>query len=205
MSEETNLLDTLLNENTVNTDSANKKINADLIVPLVDEINLIQDSSVREFVSVCLSNTDLAFWTAPMPVDKRKRLKDEYESGGIVLHTKRVTRIVALMCQAQERNAFEEDLMIAAAILHDATKAITNKDEFIYDPMHPYTLDVFAMEQTDILESEFIHQILRLVRTHLGVWSPIPETIPVTSLEWSLHLADFIGSKMDWILYGENT
>lgn len=203
MTEEKNLLDELLSETTQSNKDVNSKIKPDIIKPLSDEISLIQDSSVRDFVSVCLSSIDSAFWSAPMPSDGQERPSDEKLLGGIVLHTKRVTRIVSLMCEAQERSFFERDLMLAAAILHDTTKAITNGEEFIYDSMHAYTLDSFALAQSDILELEFIHQILRLVRTHLGVWSPIPETIPVTSLEWSLHLADYISSKMDWVLHGE--
>lgn len=205
MTEEKNLLEELLSDGTKPTAEATAKIDFDVVAPLANEINLIQDSSVRNFVSSCLSNIDSAFWNAPMPSDEQQRPCDELEPGGIVLHTQRVTRIIYLMCEAQERSSFEKDLMLAAAILHDATKAITNNEEFVYDSMHAYTLDSFALSRSEILEPEFIHQILRLIRTHLGIWSPVPETIPVTSLEWSLHIADYVSSKMDWVLRGDTS
>jgi len=46
------------------------------------------------------------------------------------------------------------------------------------------------------MQEETIQSILRLVRCHLGPWSPIPETYPITYMDYIVHVADNIASKL---------
>lgn len=201
MSEDNDLLEELLQDATPETSPDNPEEDK-ILAPLLAEIDLIDDGAVKHFVRQVLLSADPHFWTIPSSFSGKHHPADEHGEGGNVLHTKRVVRACKLICESQERGPFETDIMIAAAILHDLTKGIKKGEEFEYDPLHPYTVDWRALKVDTVLEDEFVQQILRLIRTHLGIWSPIPETIPMSSLEWSLHLADNLASKMHWIMDG---
>ena len=76
--------------------------------------------------------------------------------------------------------------------------------------MHPYTVNKFVVEcqhydkeygkdtfSTSLFISEDAMQtILRLVRCHLGPWSPIPETYPITYMDYIVHIADNVASNL---------
>jgi len=50
------------------------------------------------------------------------------------------------------------------------------------------------------ISEENVQSILRLVRCHLGPWSPVPETYPITYMDYIVHLADNIASKVHTII-----
>jgi hypothetical protein len=80
--------------------------------------------------------------------------------------------------------------------------------------MHPYTVGKFisfcqekdkkfaseSESSTLFLSEDIVQSILRLVRCHLGPWSPIPETYPITYLDYIVHLSDNIASKIHLII-----
>jgi hypothetical protein len=110
----------------------------------------------------------------------------------------------------------ESDLVLAACLLHDLCKGIESKDDgsFHYDPMHPYTVGKFiahcqnddkkfaneSQSSTLFVGEEVVQSILRLVRCHLGPWSPVPETFPITYLDYIVHLSDNIASKIHSVI-----
>lgn len=185
----------------------------DRLAPLLPEIDLIVNESIRSFVRSVLLKADI-FWLIPASFSGKHHPPDEHGEGGNVLHTKRVTRVVRLICESQERDQFETDMMLAAAILHDLTKGVLWGDGTIaYDPLHPITAERFialAREHDQVLatdatssmldlEDEVIFAILRMIRCSHGPWSAIPELVPVTTMEWNIHLADRIASKLHLI------
>ena len=80
--------------------------------------------------------------------------------------------------------------------------------------MHPYTVGAFVKKcqendkkygsesasSTLFLDEETVQSILRLVRCHLGPWSPIPETVPTTYMDMIVHLSDNVASKLHTIV-----
>lgn len=185
------------------------------LAPLLDEINLIEDHAIRFYVrSVLLDHP--TFWVGPASI--KHHPPDEKGPGGNVLHAKRVARVAEILCDSQERSSYEKDIVIAAALLHDLTKLVKTPDgEWEIDKMHPYTVEAYVKQvfqrdndlynevtrsTTLYLDDEIEALILRLVRCHLGIWSPVPETIPVTTLDWMLHWADNIASKLHYIVDG---
>lgn len=84
--------------------------------------------------------------------------------------------------------------------------------------MHPYTVGLFVKKCQDqdrqyasdsqsstlYISEEDTQTILRLIRCHLGPWSPIPETTPVTYMDMIVHIADNISSKLHLVVDGEN-
>lgn len=202
MTEEKDVLDQLLEGYEASLAEQDEKL-----APLLHEINLIQDPSIRVFVRRMLLRAD-DFWLGPSSVSGRFHPPDEHGEGGNVLHTRRVVKAVELFCESKDRTATERDILLAAALLHDYTKCQFSNGVWYSDPLHPYTLDGAVSQSikedkkhglvpaATLVEPDLLSQILRLVRCSHGIWSPVPETIPLTNMEWILHDCDYIASKL---------
>lgn len=188
----------------------------DLVLdPLLPEINLIVDSSIRSFVRAVLLRSG-SFWEIPATISNAQHPRDEREEGGNVLHTGRVTRIAAALAESYGLEVMERDAVIAAALLHGVTKGVEVEEVGIqFDPFHPYTVGQLVMSIQEAekeqekpstgssalrVDSEVVDQILRLVRCHLGLWSPIPETVPNHPLEWLVHQSDYLATRLHMIM-----
>ena len=207
------ILDELLDED------VSFKVNEEedkLLSPLMEEINLISSQQIRLFVRSVLLQAK-TFWKIPSSFSGKYHPADEHGSGGNVLHTKRVVKVSKVICDSYGLLAHEKDLVYAACLLHDVTKGIAHddsKEDFFYDPMHPYTVGAFVKKCQDndkkygsesasstlFLDEETVQSILRLVRCHLGPWSPIPETVPSTYMDMIVHLSDNVASKLHTIV-----
>jgi hypothetical protein len=180
------------------------------LAPLLEEINWIQNEAIRNFTRAMMVNVE-EFWKGPSSVSGKYHPPDEHGPGGDVLHTKRVIRITKILADSQERDDYERDILYSAALLHDITKLRRwNRGKVSSDPLHPLTVDVLFkkvrdsetenVEEQGSLTSELdyvtIAKILRLVRCHLGPWSPIPEIVPITPFEMTVHWADNIASHL---------
>lgn len=211
-----NILDDILSEN---NSSIPKKDEDKILQPILDEINYIFDESIKSFVRAILLRAS-SFWTIPSSFSGKYHPSDEHNYGGNVLHTKRVVRAAKIMSESYSLSREDTDIVFAACLLHDVTKGIKiqGEDSFHYDPMHPYTVakmvkkcqeddKKYASESqssTLFVSEDIVQSILRLVRCHLGPWSPVPETIPITYMDMIVHLADNIASKVHYIVDGEN-
>lgn len=190
-----------------------------ILAPLLEEIDIIEDPGILSFVRAVLVKAPSHFWSHSSSFTGNYHPPDERGFGGAVVHTQRVVRLAREMTVAQDRSSEELDHITAAALIHDVTKGHEQPDgEVMYDPMHPYTVDTFVAfvrsednkysdetrSSTLWVSDEDLSTILRMVRCHMGSWSPIPETMPVTSLELTLHLADLLASKLHIMLDGDN-
>ena len=187
---------------------------------LLEEVELIRDSRIKNFVRACLLKTDV-FWLSAATMEENCHPPDERYEGGLVLHTQRVVRSALCLSQTVELSSTNLDILVAAAILHDVTKAVwrdEERQEILHDPMHPYTVDPyvawcvnqdyknFEFERSNATEipSELVDQILRVIRCSHGMWSPIPETFPTTTIEKILHMADLIASNLHTLIDGDD-
>lgn len=211
-----NILDEILSEN---NSVIPKKDEDKILEPILDEINYIFDESIKSFVRAILLRAS-SFWSIPSSFSGKYHPADEHNYGGNVLHTKRVVRAAKIMCQSYSLSKEDTDIVFAACILHDVTKGIKleGEDSFHYDPMHPYTVAKLvqrcqeddknyaseSQSSTLFISEDVVQSILRLVRCHLGPWSPVPETIPITYMDMIVHLADNVASKVHYIVDGEN-
>lgn len=183
-----------------------------LLSPLIEEINLISSHQIKLFVRSILLQAK-TFWKIPSSFSGKYHPADEHGVGGNVLHTKRVVKVSAVISDSYGLIAHEKDIVYAACLLHDVTKGIAHddsKEDFFYDPMHPYTVGAFVKKcqendkkygsesasSTLFLDEETVQSILRLVRCHLGPWSPIPETVPSSYMDMIVHLSDNVASKL---------
>lgn len=190
-----------------------------ILLPLLEEINMIFDENIRSFVRSILYRAD-SFWAMPSSASGKYHPSDEHCAGGNVLHTKRVVRAANVLADSHSLPQEEKDIVIAAVLLHDITKYTRNgkNGEFKYDPMHPYTVGIFVekcqkedksyaseyQSSTLFLSEDVVQSILRLVRCHLGPWSPVPETTPITYLDMIVHVADSVASKLHYIVDGND-
>jgi hypothetical protein len=190
-----------------------------ILEPLLEEIGLIEDENISSFVrSILVRSTD--FWLMPSSFSGKYHPKDEHGEGGNVLHTKRVMRVAQILAESYGLTDEEKDMVFAAVLLHDIKKGNRYGDDtkFTYDPMHPYTVGQFVKKCQDedrkfasesqsstlYLAEDIVQSILRLVRCHLGPWSPVPETSPVTYLDMIVHIADNVASKVDYVVDGKD-
>lgn len=188
-----------------------------ILAPLLPEIDLIESQGIQYFVRSLLLEAG-PFWTIPSSFSGKYHPPDEHGVGGNVLHTKRVVRVAALICESHELEQHDTDIILAACILHDVNKGVVWQEgqPAKYDPMHPYTVDkmvnkirenhrLYSTEEMSsvlYLKDETMYQILRLIRCHMGPWSPIPETVPITNSDMIVHLADNLASRLHEIVDG---
>lgn len=211
-----NMTKSILDEILVDKNSnALSKIEDEKLQPLIDEINLISDDAIKSFVRSVLFKAE-NFWDIPSSFSGKYHPNDEHGTGGNVIHTKRVTRIAAIFADSYTLSAEEKDIVIAASLLHDVCKGIKDSHDSVvrYDPMHPYAVGKFVDKcrlhdkkiasesdsSTLYLSEDVVQSILRLVRCHLGPWSPVPETYPITYLDFIVHLADNVASKIHLVI-----
>lgn len=187
--------------------------------PLLEEIDLIKDENIKSFVRSILLRAE-NFWTIPSSFSGKYHPLDEHGEGGNVIHTQRVVRVAKVLSDSYSLSDDDRDIVYAACLLHDVTKGVKHhgSDDCVYDPMHPYTVAKLIQEcqeydkkyanemqsSTILLSEEVVQSILRLIRCHLGPWSPVPETTPITYLDMIVHMADNVASKLHTIIDGDN-
>jgi hypothetical protein len=219
MTENNSILDDLLGDDKIF--SSNEEEDK-VLAPILEEINYIQDQQIKSFVRSILLQAK-TFWLIPSSFSGKYHPSDEHNASGNMLHTKRVVRAAKVLADSYTLGTAERDLVYAASLLHDVTKGVSSNGDsqdstFVYDPLHPYTVGMLVKKcqendkkytsdsssSTLYLDEDTVQSILRLVRCHLGPWSPVPETTPVTYLETIVHIADNIASKVHYIVDGNN-
>lgn len=176
------------------------------------ELELISDINIRKLVESSLLAAD-PFWVSPASFAPLDHPKDEYGTEGLMLHTKRVLKTLTVLLETVVLNTHEQDCLLAAAFLHDITKAVwANEDKtaVIHDDFHCYTVDAFLKwaQSTNSLTVDLgtdikydtLDQILRLIRCSQGYYSIIPETIPLTIQERLLCMADLVAKNLHVIV-----
>lgn len=208
-----NLVDSIFDDDGVHDFSKEDEI----LSPLSLELGLIKDTGVSDFTRSILCKMPDEFWRIhnlsedPPP--------DELNEYGNILHIQRMVRFAWQMGIAQEVDPDELDLLISAAILHTTTRVANRndvKEETFHQTYHHYGInglfrwarDYDDKNATDVssstlwIEEEQMAYIARLIRVQDGTWSAIPETIPLTNLEWIMHLAELLSSNVHYLVDG---
>jgi len=215
--EQKNLLDVVLGN--LQDDGLDNTLEQIVIDAFSDIIQCIKNDHVKRFVSSILFRTYLyksvagsAFWESPSSFIPGDHPPDEYDNDGMVIHTRRVAKFAMAMGSSIGLPDDEMDALLAAALLHDITKAVYCDEELnvTHDPLHLYTIDSFisfmrtddtrkshdAKSNTLDIPYEQIINIIRLIHCSHGVWSPIPETLPMNELEKVLAMANYTAENL---------
>lgn len=214
---EKSLLDTVVT--TLEEEGAEKSQETEVLDPLSDLLALIHDSGIRALVESVFyrvhkyrSQGGSAFWDSPAALTPGQHPPDEYESDGMLIHTRRVTKIAVCMACSVGYPQPELDILIAAALMHDVTKAIfaTENLSISHDSLHAYTIDSFmefmrsddhehgrdTLSHTLNVDFESMLKILRVIHCSHGILSTIQETFPVAESEKILAMADYLAGNL---------
>lgn len=167
---------------------------------LETDLNLFTDVGVRKFVQNCLDDFPSYFWTAPASGTGKYHPEDENVEGGLVLHTRRVIRVVLLLADMYDLNWSERDILVAAAFLHDSwSKGRNSKSNNINtDPYHPlYVEEKFPLTpygDQHIPQSVYT-AIMECVASHSGKYSVSKLLNSDRKLPRILQLADYLASR----------
>lgn len=172
--------------------SEERKFNLD------EELEQIEDPSIRLFVTKALERVPSYFWHVPASASGRFHPLDTLGEGGLVLHTRRAVYLATEIAKVFKIDGAKLDVLRAATILHDSFKnGLVDEDRTEAD--HP----LIVRHQLKDLASEtpYFDEIMNAIECHQGLWGPQPLRMPKKPLEWSLHIADFIASRTAVYLY----
>lgn len=164
------------------------------------ELGLILFPSIRDFTRTALSVAPAYFLSAPSSTSGNHHPPDERGDGGMVLHTKRVTRMVYdLASSFGIEKGMQVDWLVSAALLHDIVAQGT-EDKSMGKTWSEHDIGAVSFLDTKGLRA-IVHphdwnQITKTMSGHMGRWASSQSLIPYpTSLGHILHLADYIASR----------
>ena len=164
---------------------------------LENEISLIVNQEIKDFVKKCITVVPSYFWKIPSSSTGKHHPEDEHGDGGEVLHTKRVVKISDDLCRNFNVVGNDRDCVIAAAIMHDFVKNGFPDNQNRTVPGHGAlwinVVDKF-MKQYEVLNSPFIPIIGRIIANHMGRWD-IPFVIANNELDLIVQIADYVSSR----------
>lgn len=172
------------------------------------ELNYFTEENVRNFVIEMLRMSPGYFFSAPSSSSGKYHPAYENTKGGLVLHTKAVVYFVVQLYELQmyDFSKHEQNLLLAAALLHDSRKNGDNPrcEYTVFD--HPVKAAEFIRQYSDcgIITKSDIDYIADAIASHMGQWNthgknskydPLP--LPKTQSQKFIHLCDFIASRKD--------
>lgn len=212
-----NLVESILDDEGVHNFAKEDEV----LAPLSLELGLINDDGILDFTRSILMKMPEEFWALPNLSDEHP--PDEAEEGGNIKHIRRMVRCAAQMSVAQEVEQHDRDILISASILHTTPQVLNREDnptkhETFHQTFHQYAIDGlfrWAREEddksaTDVksstlwMDEEQLARVARLIRVQDGIWSPIPETIPLTNLEWIMHLSELLSTNLAYLIDGND-
>lgn len=156
---------------------------------LQSELNLIKNQTIRAFVGMCI-DTIPQYWERPSAYHEGHHPKDELGKWGNLKHIKRVVKIALMLSEIENLPTYQQDLLIAASLIHDIGKYGIDGNSDKIQTNHPIL--VRQMVKNYGLDDNTKNDILTIVESHMGRWySPRPDTL----LQWMCHYADYIASR----------
>lgn len=165
------------------------------------ELNSIGNVSIRDIVRDLLGKAPRYFWTVPASSSGKYHPQYALGDGGLVRHVKAAVKFANNLAVIYDFLPIENDLAVAALLLHDLLKQ-GREDEgchTVFD--HPLLAAAFIEEQAP---KAFSRLVAPLVRTHMGQWTTskyapgivLPK--PSTALEKFVHECDYLASRKDF-------
>lgn len=157
----------------------------------------------RKLAEALLELAPGSFWRAPASSSGKFHPPDERDEGGTVLHTIRVMRVAEDLCRAYEMDDKMTSMIMVAALLHDMYKGgdgpIPREHTWPLHQVAPrFLLRGELYELPIVLHDEELDLIFRMVESHEGRWSILPDArdFDYAGLPGQiLHIADYVASR----------
>jgi hypothetical protein len=181
------------------------------------EINYLNGEDFKEFVKKAITLLPDYFFEVSAASSGKFHSALEAGFGGLVYHTKSVTKIANYLINLQQYkenlDEAERDCIIVAAMLHDCLKHNwENKTGFSVHE-HPIIAGEFVKTDerfNDILLKQYRDIIGNAIASHSGEWTTNKRSktilpTPTTFIEEIVHVSDYIASRNDiHILFEDN-
>jgi hypothetical protein len=158
----------------------------------IPEANLIKSKRCIDIIKKATELTPESFFKLPASKTGRYHPEDERSEGGLIIHTRRVMRVVDSLCHTFKITDDKYDSMLLAALLHDTHKCFSTDYSSWLDYLNKLGLNDFE---------------IFLIINHDGRWSPLADwhlkNRPLEELsiyEILLHTADYLASRSYWKL-----
>lgn len=167
-------------------------------VLLKEEIKKAYDDRVKSFLNECVEDFPDYFWIAPASLEKY-HYEDERKKGGLVLHVRRLCRLVESLADHHELNMWERDVLISSAVLHDSfARGIPPATKGYSDPFHPiYPTERFPFNgyADRFIDKKIYDEIMECVVSHMGRHSVPILLHSKKKLATIFQLADYVASR----------
>lgn len=167
-----------------------------------NELDLIHNEIVREFVIACLEAApDYVFTDCPSSSSGKFHPLEELSSDGTIIHTKKVFSLAYELSLGLDCAEYRDEIC-AAALLHDLMKQGSERSGHTVQD-HPQLMankitEVYNEKFKDRMDTTSAQIIYYGVFYHYGPWTldqfkkPIKDFSP---MELAVFIADFIASK----------
>jgi len=161
-----------------------------------NELNLINDISIKGFVQKCIIHVPDYFWYITSSSTGKYHPKDEHVPGGSVLHTRRVVKVAEDFCRSFNIMSVDRDCVVAAAIMHDFCKngypdnlgyTVANHGGLWHNIVSKF------MKISDMISNTTLQKISRMIVCHMGRFDA--PFIVLDRPEIVVQLADYIASR----------
>jgi hypothetical protein len=163
-----------------------------------EEVKKLYDVKLQNFLREAIKDFPDYFWTAPASLEKY-HYPDERLKGGLVLHVRRLCKLVDVMALSLELNMWERDVLISSCILHDSfARGIPPYTKGYSDPFHPiYPAERFPYNgyADRFIDKKIYDEIMDCVVSHLGRYSVHPIMYSKKKLATVFQWMDYVASR----------
>jgi hypothetical protein len=168
-------------------------------ISIEEEIKKISNTNVQDFLRASVEDFPDYFWISPASLEKY-HYPDERVKGGLVLHVRRVCKLIEAFVIMQELNMWERDVLLAAAILHDSfARGVPPATKGYSDPFHPlYPSERFPYNgyaDRFIKDKKIYDEIMECVVSHSGRYSVHSLLYSKKKLATFFQMVDYIASR----------
>lgn len=161
---------------------------------LDEELCRIQDDEIRSLTKECLEKAPPHFWYRPASSSGKYHAPEENESGGLIVHTKRVCKVAEILIEAWP-NPIKPDVIRSACALHDIRKygdGFSPTQHTLSN--HPQLGAELVREVAgNKYDGDKVYNIMSAIASHMGKWGG---KAIFSHEDLIVHLADVIATKV---------